>query len=964
MPGAGARVLVRSGDVVTYDVSSSAVIRSIQVAGTLTFSRDCDTRLDVGLLKVQAGEHAGDNGVDCETHTVPPNAPLPTLEVGSPEAPIPAQYTALIRLTPVAGQDPTSCPSILSCGGRMEFHGAPMSRTWVKLGVTAPRGDREVDLQEPVTGWRPGDQVIVTTTALINFFVPRPGGGRLLPSILDGTQTEEARIVSVKGDDLVLDHPLKFEHFVEGRYRGEVANLSRNVIIESAEPDGVRGHTMYHYGSKGSISYAEFRHLGKKGVLARYPIHFHRVGDSMRGSSVVGASIWDSANRFIAVHGTDYLVIRDNVGYRSIGHGFFLEDGTEELNVLDRHLAVQAMLSDPLPGQALAADLNDGAGFWWANSLNSFTRNVAVVCSQYGFRYQLERTPKEPVEYEVRQNDGTTKLTDVRRLPFLRFEGNEAHSQRRFAFNLGGFNGLGDDRDVDRDGNVLDREKFLSGDVQGVGPDDRHPFVIRDFLAWRSQWGFHAGAPNVHVQGLDIYDVVYGIWRSNFAGHEYNNLDFHKVDTSSFFFGYGREGSRYEELRFLHLDDTQPPVTVITSVRRVSPDRVEVFGITADDNRVSAVTVNGELATLQPGLVTEWRALIPISGKTIAIEAASEDAAGNREQTPHRLVGSSQDLDALSSVAVVRTSTAAPALAEKPAYEYAMVRSETPVASGARELAAAKSVQLTSPAKWPLWNGKETVAAWAACAGLSPVRTIQLAGQPLEMVLIPPGRFVMGSPSDERGHSPDEGPPRAVLISRPFYLGRTEVTQAQYQAVMGTNPSKFRGPSLPVEQVSWLDAAAFLAKVGHGLRLPTEAEWEMACRAGTESTFASGPTTEGLARMAWFGQAAADLPGEGPNDGPGQTSPVGTRQPNAFGLYDMHGNVYEWVSDFYAPDFYASGSAIDPTGPKDANDRRERALRGGAWESNANLVRSANRNGYPEGSRGYTVGFRVAMPVE
>ncbi len=272
MPGEGARVLVRAGDTVTYDVSSSTLIRSIHVAGTLAFARDRDTRLDVGLIKIEPGESQGESGADCDAFAGSKGGPLPALEVGTEEAPIPAGRTALIRLTPVAGQDPSSCPAILSCGGRMDFHGAPMSRTWLKLGETGYPGERKLDLEEPVTGWRPGDKVIVTTTAFVEFFDRRPGGGRMVPSILDGTQTEEARIVKVKGDDVFLDRPLKFEHFVEGRFRGEVADLSRNVVVESAAPDGIRGHTMYHRGSKGSISYAEFRHLGKKGVLARYPI--------------------------------------------------------------------------------------------------------------------------------------------------------------------------------------------------------------------------------------------------------------------------------------------------------------------------------------------------------------------------------------------------------------------------------------------------------------------------------------------------------------------------------------------------------------------------------------------------------------------------------------------------------------------------------------------------------------------
>src|SRR5439155_23988494 len=107
-----------------------------------------------------------------------------------------------------------------------------------------------------------------------------------------------------------LDHPLDTLHGGAGTERDEAANLSRNVVVETADPAGPRGHTMYHSGSAGSISYAEFRHLGKRGVLGKYPIHFHLAGDSMRGSGVVGASVWDSDNRWITIHGTNHLLVR------------------------------------------------------------------------------------------------------------------------------------------------------------------------------------------------------------------------------------------------------------------------------------------------------------------------------------------------------------------------------------------------------------------------------------------------------------------------------------------------------------------------------------------------------------------------------------------------------------------------------------------------------------------------------
>src|SRR5215510_5970919 len=373
VPPAGSCVQIRTGNKVTYDLNSDRAIRTIHVAGVLSFARDKTTRLDVGLIKIQAGDEPSEDGFDCDAHVarVDPGKPRPALEVGLSDSPIDARHTATIRLVSFAGHNPKSCPAIVCCGGRMDFHGAPLNRTWVKLAVTASKGDGAITLAETVQGWRAGDRVIVTDTQGIPSSQRKPPHGLAFIA-------EERTIRTVDGTQLVLNAPLGKEHLGADGQHVEVADLSRNVVVESADPHRARGHTMYHRHSSGSISYAEFRHLGKPGELGRYPLHYHLVGDTMRGSYVLGASIWDSHNRWLAIHGTNYLVVRDNVGYRSKGHGFFLEDGTEAYNVLDRNLAVAARPAPPLAKQALAFDHNDGAGFWWANSLNTFTRNVAA----------------------------------------------------------------------------------------------------------------------------------------------------------------------------------------------------------------------------------------------------------------------------------------------------------------------------------------------------------------------------------------------------------------------------------------------------------------------------------------------------------------------------------------------------------------------------------------------------------
>jgi hypothetical protein len=488
VPSAGARVQIRQGHTVTYDVKSNEPIRLVHVAGTLRFARDKDTRLDVGLIRIQAGDQASEEGFDCDDHAAEPQAdvPRPALEVGTPENPIVAGHTALIRLAYFEGMDRQSCPAIVCCGGRMDFHGAPMNRTWVKLGATAHKGDDAVTLAENVTGWKVGDRIIVTATAYQTY--------------KNAKGTEERTVTGIDGTRLTLDRPLEIEHLGDGLYRGEVANLSRNVVVESADPKGVRGHTMYHRDSAGAISYAEFRHLGKEGVLGRYSLHYHRVGDSMRGSYVIGASIWDSANRWLTIHGTNYLVVRDNVGYKSVGHGFFLEDGTEVYNVLDRNLAVGARRGKRLPKQVLAFDPNNGAGFWWANSLNTFTRNVAADNGEYGFRFEATASRSFPLVLPVQQPDGTRKQVDIRTLPFVRFDDNETHSNTgHYGVNLG--------EGVDR-----------------VGPDARHPFIIRNLLIWSSHYGLRPQVPSLLIENMRLHGTVYGVYHPNFDNHVYRNV--------------------------------------------------------------------------------------------------------------------------------------------------------------------------------------------------------------------------------------------------------------------------------------------------------------------------------------------------------------------------------------------------------------------------------------------------------
>ena len=199
----------------------------------------------------------------------------------------------------------------------------------------------------------------------------------------------------------------------------------------------------------------------------------------------------------------------------------------------------------------------------------------------------------------------------------------------------------------------------------------------------------------------------------------------------------------------------------------------------------------------------------------------------------------------------------------------------------------------------------------------------------MKLVLIPAGEFMMGSPP-EIGPS-DEKPQHRVEITKAFYIGMYEVTQQQYEAVMGKNPSRFEGDSKPVEQVSWDDARAFCKKLsrkeGQEYRLPTEAEWEYACRAGTSTPWHHG---RGITQVFDYVQSPTSM---GPH-------PVGGKKnPNAWGVYDMNGNVWEWCNDWYGE--YKSGAFKDPQGPRSGEYR---VLRGGSWRDRAPRFRSANRD--------------------
>lgn len=227
----------------------------------------------------------------------------------------------------------------------------------------------------------------------------------------------------------------------------------------------------------------------------------------------------------------------------------------------------------------------------------------------------------------------------------------------------------------------------------------------------------------------------------------------------------------------------------------------------------------------------------------------------------------------------------------------------------------------------------------------------------LEMIWVEAGSFSMGSSVEEADRNKAEGPVTRVVFSKGFWLGKTEVTQGQWEALMGENPSHFKkvGTNAPVEHVSWLDAMEFCKKLnereraagrlpeGYEFTLPTEAQWEYAYRAGTTEDYPGDPNA-----MAWHA-----------NNSDGTTHAVGSKKPNRWGFYDMSGNVMEWTYDWYGD--YRGGEVTDPVGPRKGYYRTGR---GGSWRTEARLGRSAARSGGSEARQDYTIGFRLALSAK
>ena len=230
-------------------------------------------------------------------------------------------------------------------------------------------------------------------------------------------------------------------------------------------------------------------------------------------------------------------------------------------------------------------------------------------------------------------------------------------------------------------------------------------------------------------------------------------------------------------------------------------------------------------------------------------------------------------------------------------------------------------------------------------------RTFTVNGVSFEMIAVEGGTFTMGATSEQGSDAYDDEKPAHQVTLSSYYIGKTEVTQELWQAVMGSNPSKFSGTNLPVEKVSWEDCQSFVIKLneltGKNFRLPTEAEWEYAARGGNKSNGFKFSGGNNIAEVAWYSENGNKI-----------SHPVATKAPNELGIYDMSGNVWEWCSDWYSSSYYTSSSQTNPTGP---NSGSYRVYRGGSWSGNDRYCRVSHRDSnYPSYRFNY-LGLRLAL---
>ena len=522
-PAAGQKVLVAEGTRVSFDVVSDAPVGCVDVEGALVFRTDAPTRLTVGTVTV------------LETGL---------LEIGTVDMPVApdAQAEIVFADRPVdTAADPEQFTGGLIGLGRVRIHGAIKTPTFARVAAEPRAGSTQLQLQEPVSGWRPGDRLVLPDTRQLK---QRERGSSYVP------QWEELQVVAVAGSTITIANALAFDHrgAVDGgrELLPHAGNLTRNVILRSQNPSGTRGHVIFVKRPDVDIRYAAFNHLGRTrmGVLdntqyaadgalrhvgtnqiGRYSLHFHHafgpVSPQANGYqfTIVGNAIDDASKWGITVHNSHYGLVRDNVVYNSRGAAIVAEDGTESFNVFERNFAMRSEGSgDFAPrsgyGGATPDPGGEGAGFWLRGPNNILRDNVAANVDVFG--YALAAGGLGTVRIPAFKGADTSRPGDVHtvdttEMPVLEFAGNEAYGAMQTGVAIG-WNG------------VLSRSRVWNASRHAVTafPTDRleiDRFVVRGDPAVLADavenptgiWFGNYAAKSVFVRNVDVRGLRVGV---------------------------------------------------------------------------------------------------------------------------------------------------------------------------------------------------------------------------------------------------------------------------------------------------------------------------------------------------------------------------------------------------------------------------------------------------------------------
>ena len=494
VPRAGDKVTIPAGTDVVLDVSPPP-LGGVAIDGKLTFANNADLELTTEWIMLH-GE----------------------LEVGTEARPHTRKATITFTNN-VPDEEPMKDMGdrgIMIMGGTLNLHG-DRTHTWTKLAQTAAAGSTSIQVLD-ASGWRVGDEIVLASTD----FDPR--------------QAEKRTISAIRGNTITLDRALQYMHFGQITFgvdeRGEVGLLTRNIKIQAsadAEQSFQGGHVMAMGASKMFVEGVEFNRMGQNLTLARYPIHWHLIGDA-KGQYIRNAAIHDTYNRCVTVHGTNFLRVENNVTYNNVGHCFFLEDGIEHGNEFIRNLAIQtkchtskpcvptnlAASGEPRTGtggqqskDVLLPSDNTVASFWITNPDNTYRDNVAAGSDANGFWMSL---PEHPVgKFEGSE---ISAKTWPRRTPFREFKGNVAHSN---------YDGFMFDRNIAPNNTFGVTGSSHTGLENPADPNSRAlPSVFEDLTAYKNRNGAIWGRGEMHLfRNLKLADNAIGFTHASGAFGRY-----------------------------------------------------------------------------------------------------------------------------------------------------------------------------------------------------------------------------------------------------------------------------------------------------------------------------------------------------------------------------------------------------------------------------------------------------------